>query len=418
MPVWVWTIIMITFCFCNYLLHSSQSVNDVIIQCFVKNHHFLFMENLYNAHLISWHEICILFKGKIKFVFIKRCRREKMKAIVKGTKGIKGVFLENIEDIKLKPHEIKIKVEAVGVCGTDLHIIRDEYPHELPIVLGHEFSGYIDEIGENVTQYGRGDRVVSLTAGVMCGKCSYCRRGIIMLCSERKSIGSGVNGAMAQYLKVPEKNILLIPENASMDAATLTEPLACVVRGLMERSTIKASDSVLISGCGTIGLLALQIANNHGASVIMAGTSNDAAKLEVAKKLGANAVVNIEKESKNELLDLNKGEFDIAIECAGVQSSLDNCISVVKKQGLLIQLGLFGRKVLVDLDLMLMKEIDYRNTFATTHTSWELALKLMEQNKVDLELLITDKFKMSDWKSALNTSFQKQGIKTVIYPNQ
>src|SRR5699024_5549115 len=112
-------------------------------------------------------------------------------------------------------------------------------------------------------------------AAVTCDTCSYCRRGLIMLCPERKSIGSGMNGAMAQYMEVPAKNILVIPENTSMDAAALTEPLACVVRGLMERSTIKAGDRVLISGCGTIGLLALQIANNHGASVVVTGTSHD-----------------------------------------------------------------------------------------------------------------------------------------------
>lgn len=341
-----------------------------------------------------------------------------MKAIVKSTKGVEGVRLENADDIEPKPHVVKVKVEAAGICGTDLHIMMDEYPHETPIVLGHEFSGYIDEVGEHVTQFRQGDRVVALTAAVTCGTCSYCRRGIIMLCPERKSIGSGINGAMAQYLEVPAKNILLIPENISMDAAALTEPLACVVRGLMERSTIKTGDRVLISGCGTIGLLALQIANNHGASVVVTGTSHDTSRFEVAKKLGAKAVVNIEEGNEGELLDINKGEFDVVIECAGAQSSLNTCISVVKKQGLFIQLGLFGRKVVVDFDLMLMKEINYRNAFATTPTSWELALKLMEQNKVDLESLITDKFQMSEWKKAIDASFQKKGIKTIIYPNQ
>lgn len=341
-----------------------------------------------------------------------------MRAIVKSDKGVEGVQLEEVAEVQANDEGVKIKIEAAGICGTDLHIMEDEYPHEMPIILGHEFSGYIEEVGKHVTKFHKGDRVVALTAAETCGLCTYCRRGLIMLCPERKSIGSGVNGAMAQYMVLPEKNIFSIPENVSMDEAALTEPLACVVRALMERSSIKAGDRVLVSGCGTIGLLALQIANIHGASVVVSGTSADKHRFQVAKKLGAKAVVNVEGHDEKDLIKINDGkEFDVVIECAGVQPSLNTCISVVKKQGLHIQLGLFGKEVSVDFDLMLMKEINYRNAFATTPTSWEIALKLMEQEKVNLKPLITHKFPMAEWKDAIRTSFQKNGIKTLVYPN-
>ena len=341
-----------------------------------------------------------------------------MKAIVKRNPGMEGVGLEEVAVVEPREDEVKIKVSACGICGTDLHIVKDEYPYETPVILGHEFSGIVELTGKQANRFKKGDRVVSLTAAVTCGTCSYCRKGLIMLCPKRKSIGSGVNGAMAEYIVVPERNVLSLPANISMDAASLTEPLACVVRGLMERATIQAGDNVLVSGCGTIGLLALEIANIHGASVIVSGTSQDKNRFEVAEILGAKAVVNVEEQSERDVLHLNGGKaFDVVIECAGVESSLHTCLSLVKKQGTFIQLGLFGKRVSFDFDRMLMKEVNYVNSFATTPSSWETALTLIEQEKVDLEALITHKFSIDEWKEAFRVSFQKEGIKTIIQPN-
>lgn len=341
-----------------------------------------------------------------------------MKGIVKRKPGMEGVNLEEIEEVYPDENSVKIKVNVAGICGTDLHIIQDEYPYEPPVILGHEFCGYVEETGEKVTKFQKGDRVVAITAAVTCGSCTYCRRGLIMLCPERKSIGSGVHGAMAQYIVVPEKNVLHAPDNISTDALALTEPLSCVIRGLMERTTIHAGDRVLISGCGAIGLLALQVANVHGASVMITGTSKDLERFEVAKKLGAKSVVNVEDVSEEDIYALNDGKpFDIAIECAGAQNSLNTCLSLVKKQGTFIQLGLFGKKVNFDSDYMLMKEVNYVNSFATTPTSWELALNLLAQGKIDLDSIISHRFPMEKWREAFEVSFKKEGIKVILYPN-
>lgn len=340
-----------------------------------------------------------------------------MLAVVKSGSGFDGVNLENIELNEIDNHSVKIDVKAVGICGTDLSIIKDQYPHSLPVILGHEFSGVVSEVGSSVSKFKAGDRVVSLTATNTCGFCSYCRQGLIMLCSKRKSIGSGVNGAMAQKIIVPEENVLLMPDNVSYEEASLTEPLACVVRGLMERTHIRAEDKVFISGCGTIGLLALQVALANGATVIVSGTSDDLFRLETALALGAISTVNVDEEQFSEIIPKNNHElFDVVIECAGVKASLDLCLSLVKKQGRFIQLGLYGEDVAVDFDQFLMKEINYTSSFATTANSWFMSLELMRTKKVDLKPLITDIYPLEQWQKAFKSVFNRRGIKTLIRP--
>lgn len=342
-----------------------------------------------------------------------------MKALVKKLEGIEGVSLEQVQTPVTKANEIKVKVHAAGICGTDLHIIHDEYPCNAPVTMGHEYSGIVEEVGSEVDNFQVGNRVVSLTAVVTCGSCSYCNQGLLMLCDKRKSIGSGVDGAFAEYLVVPAKTAYKIPKSVSLDEATLTEPLACAVRCIMERGRVDSGEFVLISGPGTIGLLALQVARANGGNVVVVGTSHDEERLNLALELGAMAVVNMEEQDAEErLMEItNQQGFDVAIECAGVSISLNNCIRLLRKQGLLIQMGLFGKKVEFDSDLALMKELNYANGFATEPTSWEIALRLLEYKHVDVSRLISNKLSIDNWKKAIHLAEQKVGYKTLLLPN-
>jgi L-iditol 2-dehydrogenase len=337
-----------------------------------------------------------------------------MKALLKKGKGFEGVALEEIQEPTTKVNEIKVKVHAAGICGTDIHIIHDEYPYVPPVAMGHEYSGTVVEIGAEVEDFQVGDRVVSLTAVVTCGSCR------LMLCNQRKSIGSGVHGAFAEYIVVPAKSTYKIPESVSLDEAALTEPLACAVRCIMERGRVDGGEFVLISGPGTIGMLALQVAKANGGNVVVVGTSRDEERLNLALKLGAMAVVNMEeKEADKRLMELTKhGGFDVAIECAGVALSLNNCIQLLRKQGLLIQMGLFGKKIEFDSDLALMKELNYTNGFATEPTSWEIALRLLEYKHVDVSPLISNKLSINEWQNALELAEKKVGYKTLLLPNE
>ena len=151
-----------------------------------------------------------------------------MQALVKYSDGAGNVRIEELAIPLPKDNEVRIKVKYAGICGTDIHIFHGHgYNFNPPVILGHEFSGIVDEVGTCADKNLVGNRVVSETYYYTCGKCYYCRAGKNNLCNQRKSIGSAVNGAFSEYIVVPEKNIHIIPDNVSFKDAALTEPLAC-----------------------------------------------------------------------------------------------------------------------------------------------------------------------------------------------
>ncbi len=342
-----------------------------------------------------------------------------MKALVKVRPGEGGVALEDVPEPSPKYNEIKIKVHATGICGTDMHIFKDEYPSKYPVTLGHEYSGTVIEIGRDVKKFSVGDSVISLTAVEYCGQCDYCSQGLLMLCENRLSIGSGVNGAFAEYLVVPEHLAFIVPENVSLDEAALSEPLACVVRSVIEMSKIKAGDYVFVSGPGTIGQLTMQVAKACGAKVVVAGTNFDIERLKLAEETGAYAVINVSEEDvKERSKELTFGEgYDIAYECSGAEPSAQTCLEVLKKTGQYVQVGLYGKKILFDHDLALTKEIHMVNSYASERTSWKRAIRLMRNEQLNLKPLISTKLPIEEWEQGFNKAFNKEGFKIFLTTN-
>src|SRR5438067_1258567 len=182
-----------------------------------------------------------------------------MKAVMKTAPGAGNIEVRDIAEPATPPGHVKIAVKAAGICGTDLHIYYDEYRSFPPVVLGHEVCGEIAEVGSGVERVRVGDRVTSETYASTCGSCRYCREGRVNLCPERRSIGSGANGGFAKYLVVPEHNIHLLPDNVSFEEGALSEPLACVIHSVLERSQVTPGDIAVITGPGAMGLLTLQV---------------------------------------------------------------------------------------------------------------------------------------------------------------
>jgi len=341
-----------------------------------------------------------------------------VKALVKVDSS-SSLILKDIDEPAFGPEEVKVEVKAAGICGTDLHILDNEYKHTLPVVLGHEYSGIVAAVGARVRTCAVGDRVVSLTAAVTCGYCEHCLSGTPMLCAERKSIGSGVNGAFAKYLVIPERLVKKIPESVGLDAAALTEPLACVVHGVLELARIIAGDVVLISGPGVIGLLALQVARAAGGKVVVCGTAGDRSRLEIARSLGASQVVDVSAGDVAQCVrKLTGGRgADAAIECAGVEKSAALCLEVLRKRGRYIQMGLFGKPVRADLDMMTYKEIRHSCSFASTQSSFATALQLMDCALVNPEPLISARLPLDQWEEGFRLMKSRAGIKVLFYPD-
>lgn len=339
-----------------------------------------------------------------------------MIGLVKQNKGENSLKLEDVSLKKPLEHEVMVKIHYTGICGTDLHIKKDEYPAEYPVILGHEFSGEIVEKGENVNHFQLGDRVVSLTAAVTCNECEYCEQGLFMLCNQRKSIGSGVDGAFAPYLVIPASLLYHIPQNVSYKEAALSEPLACVVRCVIERTNVKAGQEVVVSGPGTIGLLTMQVAKAHGAYVRMFGTSSDEDRLQLAKKLGAKEIIMVDTEKGNKRTNELRNVIDIVFECSGAASSAINCLEVVKKQGHYTQVGLFGKTIEFDFDYVLRKEVTISNGFASEPSSWKKSIRLMEEEQIELNSLISDVYALKNWKRGFENAESKEGLKVLISP--
>ena len=257
-----------------------------------------------------------------------------MKALVKFKNGAGMDTIKFMDMPEPSPgkDELKIRVLACGICGTDIHIMKDEYVNYPPVIMGHEYIGTVCEKGEDVKNFEIGDYVVSLTAVKTCGTCTYCHKDLRMLCGDRKSIGCIVNGAMAEYVVIPADVAFKVPDNIEdKDSLAISEPATCVVRAVIEKSSVKAGDVVVVSGPGAIGQLTAQMAKVSGAYVIVSGLPADKERLELAKQLGADQTASGTKELQTILNAVAPDGADVVFECAGAEGSARTCMNVVKK---------------------------------------------------------------------------------------
>ncbi len=341
-----------------------------------------------------------------------------MKALVKIKSGVGNVELREMPKPKAKEGQVLIEVKAVGLCGTDIHIFYDEFVNNPPVILGHEVSGVIAEIGKGVTNIEVGERVTTESYFTTCGLCYYCRNGKENLCTHRLSIGSRVNGGMAKYVVVPSRNIHKLPKNVDYTKGALTEPLACVVHSALDMTKMSPGDIVAVSGPGPIGLLTTQIAKQAGAIVIVIGTKWDINRLRVAKELGADYTINLEEEDPTRIINsLGRGlGTDVVFECAGVEASVEMCLRLVRRAGQYTQMGLVGQKVSFNIDQIIHKEITVKGGNASVPGAWVRALKLMETEKVKIKPLISHVLPISEWEKAFNIFKEKSGLKIVLTP--
>jgi L-iditol 2-dehydrogenase len=341
-----------------------------------------------------------------------------MKGLAKLARGHGNVGLLDIPEPTASTGQVVIEVAACGVCGTDIHIHDDEFPTVPPVIMGHELSGVVADVGAGVTGCQVGDRVTSETYFHVCGACDHCRDGFPNLCAERKSIGSGVHGAFARYVLVPEQNVHVLPEGLPLRAGALTEPLACCVHAV-EMTKVEPSDIAVISGPGSIGLLTTQVVNAAGATTVVLGTSSDELRLETARELGADHVVNVDVTDPAALVrDLTNGYgADIVFETSGFGASAATCLDIVRRRGRYAQVGLFGKPIEWDLEQVCYKELAVSGSNATVPSAWRKALALMASGKVDTQRLITGAYVLQDWQGAFDAFAARSGLKTLIDPS-
>ncbi len=342
-----------------------------------------------------------------------------MKALMKVQRGDGFVELREVEDPIPGPGEVLVEVKRAGICFTDIHILHDEFPKaKPPFILGHEFSGVIKNLGENVMGWTVGDRVVSETAAFSCGRCRFCEVGDTQLCPERKAYGYLYNGAFAKYIKVQSSLLHRIPDSVSDSEAALSEPLACCAHAALERVRVEPEETILITGPGAIGLLMLQVVMSTGAKVILCGVDSDGARLNLGTELGADRIVNVEKEDLAlVIMEMTKGYgVDKSFECAGVAAAAGQCLRLTRKGGTLVQVGLFGKPVELAFEEVALKELTVVGSFAQRKNSWDLGLRLLGEGKVKAGPLVSGEYPLDHWEEAFRKSEGRAGIKYLLYP--
>jgi L-iditol 2-dehydrogenase len=336
--------------------------------------------------------------------------------------GKEDVKIEQVPIPRVEEGEVLIKVQVALTCGTDLKVYQRGYHAKMivpPALFGHELAGVIEEVGPGVKGFKKGMRVVALNSAP-CQACFYCSKHQENLCEDLLFN----NGAYAEYIKIPKRivelNMLAIPQGMSFEAAAMTEPLACVLRGLQETG-VEIGDNVAVIGGGPIGLMFLQVAKAIGCNPIAIVKRDE--QVAAARKFGAEEVVQISDrtDAVQAVRSLTPGGrgVDVVIEAVGRPQAWQWAIDMVRKGGTVNLFGgcPSGTKVEIDTNRLHYSEITLKATFHHTPDTVRRAFKLIAEKKVQPTDYITGEAPLSKLQDILRHMLNRTGdIKTAIIP--
>jgi len=335
------------------------------------------------------------------------------------TKPKPGVEVKDIPKPRPAPDEVLIKVKSAAICGSDLGIYHYTSAYskmKLPVVLGHEFSGEIMELGKEVTGYEKGDRVLSESVKA-CGVCEFCKKGMSNLCDASTLFGIHTDGGFAEYITVPYKLLHKIPDGMTYDQAALVEPLSNAVHFVRDLTPFKIDDYVVVQGCGPIGLFSAQLFKLGGARVLVTGLSVDKLRFEIAEKLGLETL-NIETESLEERVMKDTGDkgADIAFVAVGAPPAIKQATQIIKKRGLVTVIGIFGKEVSLDMTWVVRREIKIHGAYDAKPVNFPQSIDLINRGLVDVDSILTHKLSLDQAEEGFKVALDKTGGKVVFNP--
>lgn len=322
--------------------------------------------------------------------------------------GENKIKVEEVPRPQAGPGEAVVRITLTTICGTDVHILRGEYPVPLGLIIGHEPVGVIEELGLGVSGYQVGDRVL-VGAITPCGQCRACLSGQLSQCGHGDGyeaiggwrFGNTINGSQAEYLLVPnaQANLAKIPDNLSDEQVVLLADIASTGFGGAESGSIRIGDSVVVFAQGPIGLCATAGAKLMGASLIIGVDSNEK-RLAMAKRMGADVVLNFnEVDVVKEIKSLSGGGVDVAIEALGSQNTFENCLRSLRPGGTLSSLGVYSGKLQVPYDAFAAGLGDYKIVTTLCPGGKERMRRLMNvvaAGRFDPTPLLTHNFKLTE----------------------
>jgi len=305
-----------------------------------------------------------------------------MKAAVLYGKG--DMKIKNVDTPQMKDDEVLIRVKAASICGTDVHFYKGEMETNTPRILGHDFSGIIEETGKDVKGFSKGDKVIAEIVRY-CGDCHFCKIGNYQLCVNAVYMGFEVDGAFAEYVVAPAKNVFKIPDNVSFEEAAIMEPVALALH-VMDFVQPKIGETMAVLGQGPVGLVQTQVAKLSGMRVVAIEPTEE--RLKLAKEFGADYLVNPNKENVKDAVSKVTGGLgvDCSVEAVGLQKTVDQAMEITRKGGKVIIVG--SSKGLRGPPVRHEDMACYAVSDGGTR-KYPIALSLVSQGKVNVKRLIT-----------------------------
>ncbi len=317
--------------------------------------------------------------------------------------------------------EVLLATCAVGVCGSEIHQFHNtqSWPVNIPVILGHEFTGVVSAVGKRVKAFHEGDRVVSETAAYICGECAYCRSGKYNLCPRRRGFGHAMNGAMADYVRVPARCLHRLPGSVPFEKAALTEPCCVAYNATCVHTAIHPGDSVLVLGPGPIGLLCMELAKIAGASWVgVAGLKQDALRMKVAQSLGVDRIIT---DGEDAILEAMRAVgdglgVDVVIDAAGASAALRTAMAVVRPGGQITKVGWGPQPLNFSLDPLVQKAIRLQGSFSHNYPMWERVLALLASGKLDPLRIVGRVETYPNWRTCFDEMASGEIVKAVLKP--
>ncbi|KKK05781.1 alcohol dehydrogenase catalytic domain-containing protein [Micromonospora sp. HK10] len=344
-----------------------------------------------------------------------------MKAVVATAAGRDRVELLDAREPVCGHEQVIVRVEAVGVCGSEVHIQHGTISWDMayPVTLGHEFSGVVVEVGEEVTGFAVGDRVVAETAAEIDTSSEWSRTGFYNLDPHRRGFGARADGAMAERVAVPERCLHRLPDEVSFKLGALTEPMCVAYQATCVQTRIRPGDAVAVVGAGTIGLLSAWLATRSGAGpVIVIGLARDAARIDTMKALGVTGFATSTEDAREILQSHGRDGVDVAIDAAGASAALRTALDLTRPNGQVTKVGWGLEPYAYSLDPIVAKQLTLRGSFSHTWAVWErvLALLARETSRV-VEQIVGWEGPLDEWATGFALQSDGSVIKAMLRPH-
>lgn len=339
-----------------------------------------------------------------------------MPAVVNFARDPFSVEVREVPVPDFGERDVLLRVGAVSICGSELHQWRGTHSWQVnyPCILGHEFAGTIEKVGPGVKRFKEGERVVSETAAIIDETSPLSRAGLYNLDPTRRGFGYGVDGAMTQYVRVPERCLHSIPESLPFHKAALTEPCCVAYNAVCVNGRVRPGDTVLVLGPGPIGLLCAMMAKLSGAGhLIVAGLPQDRERLGIARQLGADMVL----EGGVAEYVAGRGDglgVDVAIDASGASAALQVALSAVRPAGQLIKVGWGPQPLQFSLDPLVQKNVTLSGSFSHNWPIWERVIAMIVSGQINLDPVISRVCDLPHWKECFEKMEKGEYVKAVL----